>query len=113
MKFTPLPCVLLLICCVVLSSTSLALPLVLRFNNTFPWLRIRESKVSLLVLKFLLDLGDIVICRAKRCNVEELHFLLNVIVQTVAILEHQSLYESLISNFVRRVWNKFVSSCTS
>ena len=77
MKFTPLPCVLLWICGVVLSGTALALPLVLQFRGTF---RIHKSKVSLLLLKCLLDLGGIAVCCAKRCNVEELHFLLNVFV---------------------------------
>ena len=86
MEFTPLPCVLLWICGVFLSRIALALPLVLRFGGTF---RICRSKVSLLLLKFLLDLGGIAICCAKRCNVEELHFLLNVFVQTAAVLEHQ------------------------
>ena len=77
MKVTPLPCVLLWIFGVVLSRISLALPLVLRFRGTF---QICRSKVSLLLLKFLLDLGGIAICHAKRCNVEELHFLLNLFV---------------------------------
>ena len=45
-----------------------------------PWLQIRGSKVLLLLLKFILNLGGIVISRAKRGNVEELHFLLNVFV---------------------------------
>ena len=61
MKFTPLPCVLLWICGVVLSRIALALPLVLWFGGAFPWLRIHRSKVSLLLLKFLLDLGNIAI----------------------------------------------------
>ena len=86
MKFTPLPCVLLWICGVVLSHSTLALPLVLLFGGTF---QIRRSKVALLLLKFLLDLGGIAVCRAKQCNVEELQFLLNVFVQTAAVLEHQ------------------------
>ena len=77
MKFTPLPCVLILICGVILSSTSLAFPLVLQLGGTF---HIRRSKVSLPLLNFLLDLGGIAICHAKRCNVKELHFLLNVFV---------------------------------
>ena len=67
----------------------MALPLILRVGGTFPWLRIRGSKLSLLMLKFLLDLCGIEICRAKRGNVEELHFLLNVSVKTTAVLEHQ------------------------
>ena len=79
MKFTPLPCVLLWIFSVVLSRPSFSF-LFVRFGGTFPWLRIRRSKVSLLLLKFLLDVGSIEICRAKRCNAEELHFLLNVFV---------------------------------
>ena len=86
MKFAPIPYVILRICGVVMSHTALALPLVLWFGGTF---RIRRSKVSLLLLKFLLDLGNIVIFRAKRCNVEELHFLLNVFVETIVVFEHQ------------------------
>ena len=62
MKFTPLPHVLW-ICGVVLSRLALAFPLVLWFGGTFPWLQIRISKVSLLLFKFLLDLGNIAICR--------------------------------------------------
>ena len=107
MKFTPLPRVLLWIFGVVLSCPALAFPLVLQFGGTFPWLQIRRSKVSLLLLKFLLDLGGISICRAKRGNVEELHFLLNVSMKTVVVSK------SLIPNFLHRVWNKFVNPCTS
>ena len=77
MKFTALPCVLLWIFGVFLSRTALALPLFLRFEGTF---RIRRSKISLLLLKFLLDIGGIAVCRAKKCNLKELHFLLNVFV---------------------------------
>ena len=89
MKFTPLTHVLLWLCGVVLSHPTLALTLVMRFVGAFPWIWIGGSKVSFLLLKFLLDLGGIVICRVKRGNVEELHFLLNIFVQTTAVLEHQ------------------------
>ena len=89
MKFTPLPRVLFWICGLVLSRLALALPLVLWFGGAFPWLRIRGSKVLLLLLKFLLNLGGIVICLAKWGNVEELHFLLNVSMKTAVVLEHQ------------------------
>ena len=89
MKFTLLPRVLLWICGVVLSRPALALPLVPWFRGAFPWLQIRGSKVSLLLHKFLLDLGSIAIFHAKQGNVEELHFLLNVYVQIVVVLKHQ------------------------
>ena len=89
MKFTPLTGVLLCICGVVLSRPTLSFPLVLRFEGTFLWLQIRKSKVSLILLKFMLDLRGIEICCAKQCNVEELHFLLNVFMQTAVVLEHQ------------------------
>ena len=65
MEFTPLPCVLLWICGGVLSHPTLAMPLVLWFGGIFPWLRIRGYTISLLPLKFLLNLGDIAICHAK------------------------------------------------
>ena len=61
MKFTPLPCVLIWIFGVVLIRPTLDLPLVLWFGAAFPWLQIQRSKVSLLLLKFLLDLGGIAI----------------------------------------------------
>lgn len=89
MNFTPTPDVLVWIFGVVLSRLTLDFPLILWFRGTFLWLRICGSKVSLLLLKFLFDLGSIVICRAKRGNVEELHFLLNISVQTTMVLEHQ------------------------
>ena len=65
------------------------LSFVLRFGGTFRLLLIRRSKVSLLLFEFLLNLGSIPVCRTKRGDVEELHFLLNVSVQTTAILQHQ------------------------
>ena len=89
MKFTSLPHFILWIFGGVLSHPNLALPLVLWFRGTFPWLHIRGSKFWLLLLKFFLNLGGIAISRAKRGNVEELHLLLNVSMHTAAVLEHQ------------------------
>ena len=63
---------------VVLGHHALDLSFVLRFGGTFPLLLIRKSKVSLLLFEFLLNLGSIPVCRTKRGDVEELHFLLNV-----------------------------------
>ena len=71
---------------VVLGFHALALSFVLQFGGTFPLLLIRRSKVLLLLLEFLLNLGSIPVCRTKRGDVKELHFLLNVSVQTTAIL---------------------------
>ena len=48
-------------------------------------LLIRISKVSLL----LLNLGSIPICYTKRGDVKELHFILNVSMQTIVVLQHQ------------------------
>ena len=94
-ELTPLSRVLLWLCGVVLrlwllqvvlSRHALALSFVLLFGRTFPLLLIRRSKVSLLLFGFLLNLGSIPVCRTKRGDVEELHLLLNVSVQTAAIL---------------------------
>ena len=51
---------------VVLGHPALDLSFVLRFGGTFSLLRIRRSKVSLLLFKLLLDLDDISVCRAER-----------------------------------------------
>ena len=89
MELTPLSHVLLWLCgvvlClwlwqVVLSRHALALSFFLWFWNTLHLLLIRRSKVSLLLFEFLLNLGSIPVCRTKRGDVEELHFLLNVYV---------------------------------
>ena len=72
-----------------LSRPSLAVSLVLRFGGTFPLLLIRRSKVSLFLFEFLLNFGSISIRHTKRGDVEELHFLLNVSVQTTTVLQHQ------------------------
>ena len=86
MKFTPLPRVLLWLCGVVLSCLSLAFHLVLQLEGAFTWIQIRRFKFSLLLLQFLLDFGIIAICCAKRGNAKELHFLLNVSMQTTVVL---------------------------
>jgi hypothetical protein len=63
---------------VVLSRHALALSFVLWFGGTFRFLLICRSKVLLLLFEFLLNLGSMSVCRTKRGDVEELHFLLNV-----------------------------------
>jgi hypothetical protein len=87
MELTPLSPVLLwlhdVVLClrlwkVFLSRHALALSFVLQFGGTFHLLLIRRSKVSLFLFEFLLNLGSIPVCRTKREDVEELHFLLNV-----------------------------------
>ena len=65
---------------------SLVVSLILWFRGTFPFLLIRISKVSLFLFEFLLNFGSIPICHTKRGDVEELHFLLNVSMQTTAVL---------------------------
>ena len=95
MELTPLSRVLLqlrgVVLClqlwqVVLGCHALDFSFVLWFGGTFPFLFIRKSKVYILLFKFFLNLGSISICRTKQGDVEELHFLLNVSVQTTAIL---------------------------
>ena len=71
---------------VVLGHHALALSFVLWFGGTFPLLLIRRSKVSLLLLEFLLNLGSIPICCTKRGDVKELHFLLIISTQKIAII---------------------------
>lgn len=89
MEVTPFPCVLL---CrhgvvlhlqlrrVVLGHLALALSFVIQLGGAFPLLRIRRSKVSLLLFKFLLDLDNVSIGDAKRGDVQELHLILDVLV---------------------------------
>ena len=98
MELTPLSYVLLclrgvviflLLQWVVLGHLVLALSLVLRFGGAFPLLLIKRSKVSLLLFKFMLNLGNISVCCTKQGDVEELHFLLNVFVQIIMVLEHK------------------------
>ena len=95
MELTPLSCVLiwlhgvflhLRIQWVGLDFPTLALSFVLRFWGVVTLLLIHISKVLLLLFEFMLNLGSIPVCRTKRGDVEELHFLLNVSVQTTAIL---------------------------
>ena len=98
MEITPLSRVLLWLCdfflClwlrqVFLSHHALDFSFVLLFRGTFPLLLIHKSKISILLFEFQLNLGNILVCHTKRGDVEELHFLLNVSVQTTAILQHQ------------------------
>lgn len=54
---------------VVFGCPALALSFVLSFRGTFPLLQIRRSKVSLLLIKLLLDLDGISIRSAERGDV--------------------------------------------
>ena len=65
---------------VVLGYPALDLSFVLWFRGTFPLLRIHRSKVSLLLLKLLLDLDGISVCYVERGDVQELYFFLDVLV---------------------------------
>ena len=87
MELTPLSRVLiwlhgvflcLFICQVVLGYHALDLSFIIWFGGTFILILIRRSKVSLPLFEFLLNLGNILVCRTKRGDVEEIHFLLNV-----------------------------------
>jgi len=87
MELTPLSCVLLwlhniFLCLwpwqVVLDYPTLALSFILWFGGTFPLLRIRRFKVSLLLFKLLLDLNGVAICHVERGDVQELHLVLDV-----------------------------------
>ena len=95
MELTPLPRVLfwlrgvflfLWLWRVILGRSALAWSFVLRFGGTFPLLLIRRPKVSLFLFELLLNLGSISVRHTKRGDVEELHFLLNVSMQTTAVL---------------------------
>jgi len=71
-------CSFLAVSTVVLGHTILALSLVLQFGEAFPLLRIRRSKVSLLLFKLLLNLYIISVRYAERGDVQELHLVLDV-----------------------------------
>jgi hypothetical protein len=71
---------------VFLYCRALAWSFVQRLGGTFPLLLIRRPKVSLLLFELLLNLGSIPVCRTKRGDVKELHFLLNVSMQKIAVL---------------------------
>ena len=95
MELTPLPRVLfwlrgVVLCLwlwqVVLGYPTLAWSFVLQFGGTFPLLLIRRPKVLLFLFELLLNLGSISVRHTKRGDVEELHFLLNVSVQTTVVL---------------------------
>lgn len=80
---------------VVLGYLALALYFVLWFRGTFPLLQIRRSKVALLLFKLLLDLDSISVCYAKRGDVQEFYFFLDVLVQAVVVFEYQMLLHIL------------------
>jgi len=73
---------------VVLGHPALALSFVLRFGGAFPLLKIRISKVSLLLFKLLLDLDSVSVGDSKREDVKELHLVLDVFVETIVVLEY-------------------------
>ena len=70
---------------VVLGCHALTLSFVLQFGGTFPLILIQRSKVSLLLFEFLLNLGSIPVCCTKQGDVDKLHILLNVSMQTTMI----------------------------
>jgi hypothetical protein len=68
------------------------LSLVLWVGATFAllWLwGVWRSKLFHLLLKFLLDLNNIYISRTQWCDVQKIHFYLNVSMQTTVIFEHR------------------------
>jgi len=100
MELTPLSRVLFWLCGaiiflrlsrVVLGHPTLALSFVLQFGGTFPLFRIHRSEVLILLFKLLLDLDDISICRAKRGDVQEFYFILDVPMQVAMVFEYQML----------------------
>ena len=104
MELTPLSRVLLrlrgIILClplswVVLGRPALDLSFILWFGGTFALLQIGKSKVSLLLFKIFLDLDHTSVCRAEREDVQEFHFILDVPVRVVKVLENQILLRIL------------------
>ena len=98
MEFTPLSRFLLCFRCVVLclyiwrvvlGCPTLYFSFALQFGGTFPMLRIHISNFSLLLFKILLNLDNVSIRRAEQGNVQELHLVLDVLVQIVTVLEYQ------------------------
>jgi len=63
---------------VVLGHPTLALYFVLWFGGIFPLLRIRRSKVSLILFKLLLDLDSVSVHHVEQGHVQELHLILDV-----------------------------------
>lgn len=96
MEFTPLVDVLLhlpiilglMLRGVVLGGHDLTLDFAPWLGGTFALFLVCRSKVSLLLLEFMLNIGSISVCCTKRGDVQELHFLLNVSVQETVVLEH-------------------------
>ena len=74
---------------VVLGRHALALSFVLWFGGTFPLLFDSQIQSLASSVEFMLNLGSIPVCRTKRGDAEELHFLLNVYVQKTMVLQHQ------------------------
>ena len=64
---------------VVLGHLALALAFSLLFGGAFSLIRVRRSKVSLLLFKLLLNLENVLVYHAKRGDVHELHFILDVL----------------------------------
>lgn len=97
MEFTPLFSIFLhlygVILClwprwVILDHSTLALSCVLWFGGAYSLLQIHISKVSLLPLKFMLDPHNISVCCAKKGDVLEFNFFLDVFVEKTTILEY-------------------------
>ena len=76
---------------VVLGCPALAWSFVLWFGVVFSLLWISKSKVSLILFKLLLNLDDILVGRAKRGDVQEFYFVMDVPVQAATIFEYQML----------------------
>ena len=63
---------------VVLGHPTLTLSFALRLGGAFPLLQIRRSKVSLLLVKLLLDLDSVSVRCAERGDVQELYLILDL-----------------------------------
>jgi len=101
MVLTPFSCVFLhlLIALLVLQLGLVFLRAVISIWSLVVWVgvaftllrlwEVRRSKLSLFPLKFFLNIDSVSISCAQWGNVQELHFCLNVSMQTTAIFEHQ------------------------
>ena len=100
MELTPLPnvflCLLIVLLClrirmVFLILSILSLCFVLRVGATFSLLLlwgVHRPKLSRLLFKLLLDFNSILIGCAQGWDVQKLHFILHVSIQTTTILKH-------------------------
>lgn len=115
MELTSFPCVLLCVHDVflyfhlqwfVLGLPALDLSFVLRLGGAFHLLRIRKSKVSLLLFKFLLNFDIISIGNIKWGDVQDLHLTLDVLVYTVMTIECQMPLRILNTQICAKVMKK-------